>query len=829
MLGKDVSAITALEALSYAQGIVLAVWFGASTAYAASQFHTSTKVKYIKRQRIVAVILMSFLLLGYLGEGILYVVRIARNPNWELQEENVVRVVLACCVWGMVEVIALDVVDVFWMPYLGGWILGLIFEVVLLILSATGNTRTNIYDDARLGLQAGRVILLSMLVINGIFLVGKYTHGPSTEEERQPLIVVEDSNYDSDGESIHKGDKTKADISKKIKEDGWYAYAKRFSVFIPYVFPVKERRIMVFLVLRGILTVVDLLIDLLIPLQLGILTNKLTEVTGTGVVPWKDISIWMGLQFLRGPLFIQMAQQLLLTVVSIWQSVALKTFTFNHIMSLSMEFHNDKASGEVTQAISQGEALTNLLEDVCFELMPLIFHVFLTVSFVSYLFDVNLALVLLVSSVSYTWCVARSTKAFRPIRRKYVELSRNKSNVMYESIGNWQTVTYFNRLSHSMKRFRDCTLEVMELRLKYWILIDIWYGLQQNILQLGLLCACFLAAFKIARGEQSVGSFIALISYWQGLTHPISVLARSYRNVAQYLIDAERLLQLVLTKPAVVDKEEAEELNITDGRVEFKNVSFAYDERKPTLIDVNFTAEPGNTVAFVGETGSGKSTMLKLLFRFYDVKSGGIEIDGQNIKDVTLSSLREHMGVVPQDSTLFNQSIMENVRYARLEATDEEIYEACKAASIHEKILSFPDGYASKVGERGVKLSGGELQRVSIARVLLKNPKIVLLDEATSAVDSETEGQIQDAFSRLSVGRTTFVIAHRLSTIMDANLILVVDKGHIIERGTHDELLAMKGKFFKLWTKQRGFRDSKDSSVTAGGDDLIATDPSQVD
>jgi ABC-type multidrug transport system fused ATPase/permease subunit len=283
---------------------------------------------------------------------------------------------------------------------------------------------------------------------------------------------------------------------------------------------------------------------------------------------------------------------------------------------------------------------------------------------------------------------------------------------------------------------------------------------------------------------------------------PLYVLSYRSRDIANYLVDAERVLQVLNTKPSITDKEGATELQVPNGTVTFTDVGFAYDPRKPTIADVSFTAHAGQTIALVGETGSGKSTLFKLLCRFYDATAGSITIDGQDVRDVTVRSLREAMGMVPQDATLFNVSIMENVRYARLDATDDEVHDACKAAAIHDKIVSFPDGYATTVGERGVKLSGGELQRVSIARVLLKRPKIVLLDEATSAVDSKTEGEIQEAFRSLSKGRTTFVIAHRLSTIMDADQILVVDKGKVVERGTHEELLQKKGRYHMLWETQ---------------------------
>lgn len=304
--------------------------------------------------------------------------------------------------------------------------------------------------------------------------------------------------------------------------------------------------------------------------------------------------------------------------------------------------------------------------------------------------------------------------------------------------------------------------------------------------------------------------------------NPLYVMSYSFRQISSTLIDAERLLQLLNTKPSVSDQENAKDLVIKEGRVEFKGIDFAYDPRKQIIKNVNFAADGGQTIAFVGETGGGKSTMLKLLFRFYDVTNGTILVDDQDLRSVTLASLRESIGLVPQDPALFNQSIRQNIRYAKLDATDAEIEDACRAAAIHDDIASFPDGYNAKVGERGVRLSGGQLQRIAIARVLLKNPKIVMLDEATSAVDSAIEAQIQEAFRKLSKGRTTFVIAHRLSTIVEADQILVVDKGEIIERGTHNELLLVGGKYYELWTKQTaGAQSGAPSKAPSAKEELL--------
>ena len=344
-----------------------------------------------------------------------------------------------------------------------------------------------------------------------------------------------------------------------------------------------------------------------------------------------------------------------------------------------------------------------------------------------------------------------------------------------------------------------------------------WMG-EDSILELGLIGATFLAVHQIAHGSVPVGSFAMLIYYWSNFAGRLYQLISTRRQFLAELVDAEALRELFERKPTVEDGSVA--LEFKRGTVEFHGVSFSYDGEKNTINDFNLRVESGQRVALVGETGGGKSTVLKLLFRFYDPQKGRVTIDDQDTKCVTLQSLRDCIGVVPQDPSLFNTTIMENVRYSKLDATDEQVMGACKAAAIHDKIVQFPKGYLSRVGEKGVKLSGGELQRIAIARVILKEPKIILLDEATSAVDTDTESHIQEALRRLTLGRTTFTVAHRLSTVSDADNILVIKEGSIVEQGTPQVLLNAKGKYFDLWTKQVGI------TAIAPGDPTKSSKPS---
>lgn len=341
-----------------------------------------------------------------------------------------------------------------------------------------------------------------------------------------------------------------------------------------------------------------------------------------------------------------------------------------------------------------------------------------------------------------------------------------------------------------------------ELRMKEWSIYYLTDVIEGTFFELGLMAAGLLAIYQIAQETQPIGSFAMLVSLWHAVNSNIGRLVGTRRDFLENLIDAEALRDLFQKDPKIRDGSKA--FSFRRGSVHLRDVNFSYDKEKGVIKDFSFHARAGQRIALVGETGSGKSTMLKLLFRFYDAQKGSITIDGQEIKDVTLESLRKCIGVVPQDPSLFNDTIIQNVRYSYLEASDEEVFEACKAAAVHDKIMQFPKGYASKVGEKGVKLSGGELQRIAIARVILKDPKIILLDEATSAVDTETESRIQDALQRLTNGRTTFTVAHRLSTVADADIILVIKDGSIVEQGRPHELLKAKGKYFDLWSKQVG-------------------------
>lgn len=366
----------------------------------------------------------------------------------------------------------------------------------------------------------------------------------------------------------------------------------------------------------------------------------------------------------------------------------------------------------------------------------------------------------------------------------------------------YETVKYFNAEAYEFNRYREAVKKYQNAEYKVMFSLNVMNITQNMVFMLGLLVTCFIAAWQVANGQQEVGKFVVLITYMGQLQSPLNFFGTFYRMIQSAMINSERMLELFKEEPTVVDSKDAKPLKKCEGTLRFNHVHFSYDERKPALTGLDFYCTPGTTTAFVGESGGGKSTVFRLLYRFYNTMSGSIQVDGQNVEDLTIDSVRSHIGVVPQDTVLFNETLMYNLKYANPEATDEEVYEACRAASIHDKILTFPDKYETKVGERGLRLSGGEKQRVAIARTILKNPRIIMLDEATAALDTETEQHIQEAFTTLAHGRTMLIIAHRLSTITHADQILVLNKGRVQERGTHEELLERNGHYAAMWRKQ---------------------------
>ncbi|ESZ98407.1 putative Heavy metal tolerance protein [Sclerotinia borealis F-4128] len=583
----------------------------------------------------------------------------------------------------------------------------------------------------------------------------------------------------------------------------WWEYLKGYSLFFPYLWPARSARLQIVVVVCFLLVVMQRIVNIAVPLQVGRVTDALTGDDKEATMPWVSISLLIVFKFLQGSSGILGAARSVLWIpISQYSYKALTTASFEHVHGLSLDFHLGKRTGEVLSALSKGNAINNFLEQVTFQVLPMIFDLGVAIGYFAYAFDAYYALVVSIITFSYIYLTIRMARWRSDQRRQMQNLSREEDAVKNDSLTSYETVKYFNAETYEFDRYRQAVSAFQKMEFKVTISLNILNISQNLVFMAGLLVTSFIAAYQVTTGKRQVGQFVTLITYMGQLQQPLNFFGSFYRGIQSAMISGERLLELFKEEPTVIDESSAEPLPACEGRIDFNHVKFSYDTRKPALEDLTFTCKPGTTTAFVGESGGGKSTVFRLLFRFYNTQNGSIQLDGHDIRDVTIDSLRHHIGVVPQDTILFNETLMYNLRYANQDATDEDIFNACRAASIHDKILAFPDGYDTKVGERGLRLSGGEKQRVAIARTIIKNPRIIMLDEATAALDSDTEQHIQEALKTLSEGRTMLVIAHRLSTITSADQILVLHAGRVAEAGTHSELLLKKGRYAQMWKKQ---------------------------
>lgn len=456
-----------------------------------------------------------------------------------------------------------------------------------------------------------------------------------------------------------------------------------------------------------------------------------------------------------------------------------------------------------------------------FNILPVIADIILAVIYFAFKFDIWFAFFVFVTMAVYLFITVALTNWRTKFRRLTVELDNDARTKMTDSLLNFETVKYYTAEAFEVNRYATAIRKYQKAELKTQASLNLLNVSQALVITLGLLGGCLVAAYRVTLGQMTVGDFVLFITYLNQLIRPLNWIGTYYRMINTYMIDTEKMVDLLAQHPSVKDKPEAEDLKVSDGEIIFDNVDFAYDPRAPALRDITFTVPPGKTVALVGESGGGKTSILRLLFRFYDVTKGRILIDGQDIRDVTQKSLRKNIGVVPQDSVLSNDTIAYNIGYGRPDegVSQDEIEAAAKAAQIHDKIIGWPDKYDTKVGERGLRLSGGEKQRTAIARTMVKNPPIILLDEATSALDTMTERQIQNALTALSAGRTTLVVAHRLSTVVNADVILVIQGGRIVEKGSHNELVDNNGFYAEMYQKQMQDvepAESSGSSIKSG-------------
>ena len=601
-------------------------------------------------------------------------------------------------------------------------------------------------------------------------------------------------------------DTTSQDLqdTKAINEAERRSGLRTIRKVIPYLWPADKpwvrRRViwaMAFLFLSKLISVgtpllykgaVDALADSGVPpLALGAI--GLTVAYGMARL------LTVGFQQLRDAVFARVGQRAL-------RALALETF--QHIHRLSMRYHITRKTGGLSRIIERGvKGVDFLLRFMLFSIGPLILELLLIAVFLLFLLDWTYVAVITVTIALYTWFTFKVTEWRVKLRREMNDQDTDANQKAIDSLLNFETVKYFNAEQREAARY-DMAMERYEAAaVKTATSLSFLNFGQSALISTGLVIVMVMAAMGVQNGGLTVGDFVMVNAYMIQITMPLNFLGTVYREIRQSLVDMGEMFDLLEQPAEVTDAPHATPLKVTGGRVELDNVEFGYDPARQILKGVSITAEPGQTVAIVGSTGSGKSTIGRLLFRFYDVQGGALKIDGQDIRQVTQSSLHASIGVVPQDTVLFNDTIRYNIAYGRDNATHDDIVAAAKSAQIHDFIESLPDGYDTTVGERGLKLSGGEKQRVGIARTLLKDPPILLLDEATSALDTETEQEIKDALKTAGQGRTVLTIAHRLSTVAEADQIIVLEKGQVIEHGSHDDLLTRDGRYATLWHRQQ--------------------------
>jgi ATP-binding cassette subfamily B protein len=596
----------------------------------------------------------------------------------------------------------------------------------------------------------------------------------------------------------------------------------------PYIWPADRRDLKARVIFATVLLFIAKLATVAVPFTFKWATDALA---GRGTAPIAPDN-WLAWTF-TAPIVMTLAYggtRILMGLLTQWRDgifakVAMNAvrrlamLTFEQMHLLSLRFHLERKTGGLTRVLERGRnAIETIVRMVLLQLAPTVVELVLIVAVLLLHFDWRYVAVIAATVAVYMLFTYYATEWRINIRRKMNDSDSDANAKAIDSLLNYETVKYFSAEEREARRYDRSMTRYEDASVKAYVSLAVLNAGQAVIFTIGLTAAMALCAFGIEHGTNTVGDFVMINAMMIQLYTPLNFMGMVYREIKQAVIDIEIMFSLLERKPEITDSPSARPLQVRAGTIRFENVSFAYEAARPILADLSFEVAAGRTVAIVGLSGAGKSTISRLLFRFYDVTGGRILIDDQDIREVTQTSLRAAIGMVPQDTVLFNDTIRYNIRYGRWDASDPEVEEAARQAQIDGFIRRAPKGYETEVGERGLKLSGGEKQRVAIARTILKGPPILLLDEATSALDSHTEKDIQDELDRVAENRTTLVIAHRLSTIINADEILVLDRGAIIERGTHRELLAHDGLYASMWNRQREAQLARDILAEVGDD-----------
>uniref|UniRef100_A0A8C9AQ76 ATP-binding cassette sub-family B member 6 n=1 Tax=Prolemur simus TaxID=1328070 RepID=A0A8C9AQ76_PROSS len=602
------------------------------------------------------------------------------------------------------------------------------------------------------------------------------------------------------GQQVHSTDQgsTWRDLGRKLRLLSGYLW--------PRGSPALQLVVLICLGLMGL----ERALNLLVPIFYRDIVNLLTEKAPWSSLAW-TVTTYVFLKFLQGggtgsTGFVSNLRTFLWIRVQQFTSRRVELRLFSHLHELSLSWHLGRRTGEVLRIVDRGtSSVTGLLSYLVFNIIPTLADVIIGIIYFSMFFNAWFGLIVFLCMslyLSLTIVVTEWRAKFRRAMNTQENATRARA---VDSLLNFETVKYYNAEGYEVERYREAIIKYQGLEWKSNASLVVLNQTQNLVIGLGLLAGSLLCAYFVTEQKLQVGDFVLFGTYIIQLYMPLNWFGTYYRMIQTNFIDMENMFDLLKEETEVKDLPGAGPLHFQKGQIEFENVHFSYTDGRETLQDMSFTVMPGQTLALVGPSGAGKSTILRLLFRFYDINSGCIRIDGQDISQVTQISLRSHIGVVPQDTVLFNDTIANNIRYGRVTAGNDEVEAAAQAAGIHDTIMAFPAGYETQVGERGLKLSGGEKQRVAIARTILKAPDIILLDEATSALDTSNERTIQASLAKVCANRTTIVVAHRLSTVVNADQILVIKDGCIVERGQHDALLSRGGVYADMWQlQQRG-------------------------